>query len=312
MWHQPHLQVLADKIPAVDPNASILLLLGREPIAFSVDVQQMFYCFVVQEEHRDYLRFLWYEDNNMGKNVIDYRMKVHVFGNSPSTGVTIYCMRKAALEVLQGLSVILEDDPQEFYRMCFWSKTYGPVITVYLGPQRIVVLVGYDAVKEALLDQAEDFASRAPIPFANRVVKGYGLVISNGDRWRQLRRFTLTTLRDFGMGRKRMEQWIQDESRHLLKSFEETKCAPVDPVSFLSRAVSNVICSLVFGQRFDYEDKNFLQLLQVLSRVVRFGSSPWGQVYQAKALKELHKGSPDQAVLQELTKWCSWTTLVVL
>ncbi|KAL0159072.1 hypothetical protein M9458_047148, partial [Cirrhinus mrigala] len=70
----------------------------REPIAFSADVQQMFYCFVVQEEHRDYLRFLWYEDNNMGKNVIDYRMKVHVFGNSPSPAVAIYCMRKAALE----------------------------------------------------------------------------------------------------------------------------------------------------------------------------------------------------------------------
>lgn len=55
-----------------------------------------------------------------------------------------------------------------------WSKTYGPVMTVYLGPQRMVVLVGYDAVKEALVNQAEDFSSRAPIPFPNRVVKGYG------------------------------------------------------------------------------------------------------------------------------------------
>jgi len=51
-----------------------------------------------------------------------------------------------------------------------------------------------------------------------------GLIVSNGERWRQLRRFTLTTLRDFGMGRKRMEQWIQEESEHLLKSFEETRC----------------------------------------------------------------------------------------
>lgn len=34
----------------------------------------------------------------MEKNVIDYRMKVHVFGNSPSPAVAIYCMRKAALE----------------------------------------------------------------------------------------------------------------------------------------------------------------------------------------------------------------------
>ncbi|KAI2649143.1 Protocadherin-like wing polarity protein stan [Labeo rohita] len=49
------------------------------------------------EEHRDYLRFLWYEENNMGKNVIDYRMKFHIFGNSPSPAVAIYCMRNGTL-----------------------------------------------------------------------------------------------------------------------------------------------------------------------------------------------------------------------
>ncbi len=55
-----------------------------------------------------------------------------------------------------------------------WSKTYGSVMMVYLGPQRVVVLVGYDAVKEALVDQAEEFSARAPIPLAMRIVKGYG------------------------------------------------------------------------------------------------------------------------------------------
>ncbi|KAG1935495.1 cytochrome P450 2Y3 [Pimephales promelas] len=203
-----------------------------------------------------------------------------------------------ALPLIGNLPMI--DKRAPFKSFMQWSKTYGPVMTVYLGPQRMVVLVGYDTVKEALVDQADDFAPRGPIPFLNRVVKGYGLIVSNGERWRQLRRFTLTTLRDFGMGRKRMEQWIQEESEHLLKSFEETRSKPVDPVFFMSRAVSNVICSLVFGQRFDYDDKSFLHLLQIISRLVRFVSSPWGQLCNIFPRLMEHLPGSHNTILREI------------
>ncbi|KAM9853142.1 cytochrome P450 2Y3 [Aulostomus maculatus] len=159
------------------------------------------------------------------------------------------------------------------------SQSYGPVMTVYLGRQRTVVLVGHTAVTEALVDQADDFTGRGPLPFLVRATRGYGLGISNGERWRQLRRFTLTTLRDFGMGRKGMEEWIQEESRHLVDRINNTKASPFDPTYFLSCTVSNVICCLVFGQRFSYEDVHFLHLLQILSETLKFGSSPWGQLY---------------------------------
>uniref|UniRef100_A0A8B9HCF9 Uncharacterized protein n=1 Tax=Astyanax mexicanus TaxID=7994 RepID=A0A8B9HCF9_ASTMX len=181
-----------------------------------------------------------------------------------------------ALPVLGNLFMLNKSAP--FKSFLEWSKIYGPVMTVYLGPQRAVVLVGYDTVKEALVDQPDDFAGRAQIAFLHRVVRGYGLVIGNGERWRQLRRFTLTTLRDFGMGRKRIENWIQEEIKHLHNSLRETKSAPFDPTFIVSRAVSNVICALVFGQRFRYEDNNLLRLLQIINKLVRFGSSPWGQV----------------------------------
>ncbi|XP_017547262.1 cytochrome P450 2G1-like [Pygocentrus nattereri] len=176
-------------------------------------------------------------------------------------------------------NILTMDSRAPFKTFLKWSKTYGPVMTTYLGAQRTVVLVGYETVKEALVDNADNFVGRAPVPFIQRVLKGYGLTISNGERWRQLRRFTLTTLRDFGMGRKRMEGWIQEESKHLLDTFRETKSAPFDPTFYLSRTVSNVICALVFGQRFSYDDNNFLHLLQVISGVLRFGSSSWGQLY---------------------------------
>ncbi|XP_074535189.1 cytochrome P450 2G1-like [Halichoeres trimaculatus] len=159
------------------------------------------------------------------------------------------------------------------------AESYGSVITLYLGPQRVVVLVGFETVKEALVDQADDFTGRGPVPFLLRATKGYGLAISNGERWRQLRRFTLTTLRDFGMGRKGMEEWIQEEAKHLVARIDNTKASSFDPTYFLSCTVSNVICCLVFGERFEYNDEQFLRLLEILYETLTFGSSPWGQLY---------------------------------
>ncbi|KAJ0063790.1 hypothetical protein NL108_006742 [Boleophthalmus pectinirostris] len=160
-----------------------------------------------------------------------------------------------------------------------FSKTYGPVMTIYLGWQRAVVLVGYDAVKEALVDQGEDFSGRAPIHFLHKATRGYGLGISNGERWKQLRRFTLTTLRDFGMGRKAMESWIQEESKHMIARINTFNGKCFDPTFILSQTVSNVICCLVFGERFHSEDKQFLRQLQILNKFIKFNSTPFGQLY---------------------------------
>ena len=76
----------------------VLIRFRKEPVAIVADIQQMFYCFGVREDHRDHLRFLWYRDNDLTKDIINYRMTVHVFGNSPSPAVAIYGLRRAAQE----------------------------------------------------------------------------------------------------------------------------------------------------------------------------------------------------------------------
>lgn len=79
----------------------VLMRFRKEKVAILADIQQMFYCFQVQQDHRNYLRFLWYKDNDMTKEIIDYRMTVHVFGNSPSPAVAIYGLRRAIKEGAQ-------------------------------------------------------------------------------------------------------------------------------------------------------------------------------------------------------------------
>lgn len=48
------------------------------------------------------------------------------------------------------------------------------MFTIHLGPRRVVVLYGYDAVKEALVDQAEEFGGRGEQATYNTLFKGYG------------------------------------------------------------------------------------------------------------------------------------------
>ena len=54
------------------------------------------------------------------------------------------------------------------------SERYGPVFTSHLGPRRVVVLCGHDAVKEALVDQAEEFSGRGEQATFDWLFKGYG------------------------------------------------------------------------------------------------------------------------------------------
>lgn len=51
-----------------------------------------------------------------------------------------------------------------------------------------------------------------------------------------------------------------------------------DPTFYLSNAVSNVICSIVFGNRFEYDDKDFVTLLGLINKLFQLVFSPWAQV----------------------------------
>ncbi|XP_025031106.1 cytochrome P450 2F3-like isoform X1 [Python bivittatus] len=159
------------------------------------------------------------------------------------------------------------------------SEVYGPVFTVYLGLQRVVVLCGYQAVKEALVDQAEEFSGRGQLPAFSKDFNQHGIVFANGDRWQQLRRFTLTTLRNFGMGKRSIEERIQEEAQCLVEELQKTAGTPFDPTFLLSRAVSNIICSIVFGNRFKYNNEKFLTLNKLITERFRIASSAEAALY---------------------------------
>ncbi|KAI3364590.1 hypothetical protein L3Q82_011375 [Scortum barcoo] len=159
------------------------------------------------------------------------------------------------------------------------SKKYGSVFTIYLGPKKVVVLAGYKTVKEALVNHAEEFGERDPIPLVNEITKGHGVLWSNGDLWKETRRFALTNLRDFGMGKKACEDKISEECDYLIEVFKKFKGLAFDTAQPINYAVSNIICSMVYGSRFEYDDPEFTSLVDRTNRFIQLVGSPSIQVY---------------------------------
>ncbi|XP_069823411.1 cytochrome P450 2D15-like [Dendropsophus ebraccatus] len=160
-------------------------------------------------------------------------------------------------------------------------KEFGDIFSLQYFWKNTVVLNGFEVMKEALINRSEDIADRPPFPIYEKV--GYsgdnkGLVlVPYGSSWKEQRRFTLCTLRNFGMGKKSLEERVTEEAQCLCSAFRSQK-DQFNPHFLINNAVSNVICSIVFGDRFDYDDAKFQRFLHLFDAALKAESGLFAQI----------------------------------
>ncbi|XP_072266627.1 cytochrome P450 2C29-like isoform X2 [Pyxicephalus adspersus] len=146
------------------------------------------------------------------------------------------------------------------------SQKYGPIFTIWMLSEPMVVLCGYETVREALVNHAEEFSARPIIPTLDFPTNGYDV---NGPRWRNIRRFIISSLRTIGMGKKTMESRVLEEATYVNQLVSEMEGKPFNPMLILSCAVGNIMSSVLFGEHFDYKDPKFHDLMMRTSRHLR-------------------------------------------
>ncbi|XP_033007859.1 cytochrome P450 2J2-like isoform X2 [Lacerta agilis] len=178
------------------------------------------------------------------------------------------------------------------------AEKYGNVFSIQVGKIWIVIVNGLHLVKEALVHQGENFIDRPVDPLSKEITRSLGVISSNGLTWKQQRRFAISMLRNFGLGKRTLEERIQEESRYLKEAIEAEKGQPFDPQFQINNAVSNIICSVTFGDRFDYHDSNFQKLLLFLDEIMYLQACIWTQLYNAFPTLMKHLPGPHQTLIK--------------
>uniref|UniRef100_A0A8C9PTK7 Cytochrome P450 n=1 Tax=Spermophilus dauricus TaxID=99837 RepID=A0A8C9PTK7_SPEDA len=123
------------------------------------------------------------------------------------------------------------DTNQMYDSLMKMSKHYCPVFTVHLGTRWVLVLCRYNAVKEVLVDQAEEFSGRGQQATFDHLFKGYGVAFSNWEPSKPLRRCCI------------IEERIQEEAGFLIKALRDTHGTFIDPIFYLNKTAANIISS---------------------------------------------------------------------
>uniref|UniRef100_A0A672TZX7 Cytochrome P450 2J2-like n=1 Tax=Strigops habroptila TaxID=2489341 RepID=A0A672TZX7_STRHB len=184
-----------------------------------------------------------------------------------------------SLPFLGHLHLMNPSNPQAMVQKL--TEKYGDIFSLQMGEVTFVCISGLRMIKEVLINQAENFMDRPEIPIDKEIFSHLGLISSNGHLWKQQRRFTLTTLRNFGLGKRSLEERIQEECRCLVDAFGEEQGNPFNPQYKITNAVANVICSVTFGNRFDYHDEEFQKLLQLLNETFLLHGTIMSQLYNS-------------------------------
>jgi cytochrome P450 len=147
-------------------------------------------------------------------------------------------------------------------------------MSVYLGPKLAVIVEDYKTVKSMLAESGDTFSARPEEPgglVLNEETRK-GLFSTSGTFWKEHRRFAVSALKNFGMGKSALEPAMLNEIQMFVQEMQKQGGKPFDISQLLGLSICNNISLLEFGKRFDYHDPEVQNMKQRVDDLARLAT----------------------------------------
>ncbi|NXH58878.1 CP1A4 protein, partial [Rhabdornis inornatus] len=154
------------------------------------------------------------------------------------------------------------------------SRRYGDVMQVSIGTRPVLVLSGLDTIRQALVKQGEDFMGRPDLHSFHYISNGQSLAFSpdSGEVWKARRKLAQSALKSFSVAPSPtssssclLEEHVSQEAEYLVSKFLQLMEdeGRFEPYRYLVVSVANVICAMCFGKRYEHEDRELLNVVDL-------------------------------------------------
>ncbi|KAL2083457.1 hypothetical protein ACEWY4_021230 [Coilia grayii] len=200
-----------------------------------------------------------------------------------------------SLPIIGSLLSLKSDRPPHIFFQELQRK-YGPTYSLMMGSHNVIIVNSYQHAKEVLIKKGKTFAGR-PRTVTTDILTRDGKDIAFADyspTWRFHRKIVHGALCMFGEGTASIEKIICREADAMCETLGEMQSLAVDLAPELTRAVTNVICSLCFSSSYKHGDKEFEDMLDYSQGIVDTVAKdslvdifPWLQIFPNKDLRVL-------------------------
>ncbi|XP_055044674.2 cytochrome P450 17A2 isoform X1 [Misgurnus anguillicaudatus] len=173
---------------------------------------------------------------------------------------------------------------------------YGSLFGLYVGPHYTLVVNEVSLMREVLLQRGREFAGRPKMVTTDILTHG-GKDIAFADYntlWKNHRRLVQFSFTLFGEGSNKLQSIVLDAADSLCEELQNCSGQSLDLSPVLMRAVTNVVCRLVFNSSYKPNDPELLKVMDyndgIIQTIARGGLVdifPWLRIFPNKDLAKL-------------------------